>query len=102
MTFLLATARGDIADFIRTLAFVYVILLIAYIFSQLYFSFGGRLPYAKWSSAVLDFLRQVSDPVLGIFRRFIPAIGPIDISPIFAILAVQIVAGIIAGVIDDA
>jgi YggT family protein len=96
-----ATVRSDIADFIQTLAFVYVILLIAYIFSQMYFAFGGRLPYAKWSSAVLDFLRQVADPFLAIFRRFIPTIGPIDISPIFAIIVVQLVAAVVAGAIDD-
>lgn len=101
MTLIHASVQTEIADFIQALALVYVIILIAYIFSNMYFAFGGRLPYARWSSAVLDFLRQVSDPFLNIFRRFIPAIGPIDISPIFAILTVQIGAALLAGVVES-
>ena len=34
-----------------------------------------------------------------IFRRFIPAIGPLDFSPIVAILVLQIVGGIVVGLI---
>ena len=33
------------------------------------------------------------EPYLSIFRRFIPPIGPIDISPIVAILFLQFVVG---------
>ena len=36
-----------------------------------------------------------ASPTCGIFRRFIPPIGPVDISPIVAILVLQIVGGII-------
>ena len=60
---------------------VYTLLIIAYILSSLFFAFGGRLPYSRWSSAVLGFLRDVCEPYLSIFRRFIPAIGPLDLSP---------------------
>ena len=45
---------------------------------------AGACPYSRWSSAVLEFLRQVCEPYLSIFRRFIPPIGPLDISPIVA------------------
>ena len=89
--FVLATARDQIADFVGALITVYWILIFAYILSSLIFSFGGRIPYSRWSSAVLGFLRDVSEPYLGIFRRFIPPIGPIDLSPIVAILVLQIV-----------
>ena len=61
---------------------VYTLLIIAYILSSLYFAFGGRLPYSRWSSAMLGFLRDVCEPYLAIFRRFIPPIGPLDLSPI--------------------
>ena len=44
---------------------------------------------------MLGFLRDVSEPYLGIFRRFIPPIGPIDISPIVAILVLQLVGGVL-------
>ena len=79
MTLVLATARSQIANYVGALVTVYVLLIIAYILSQLFFAFGGRVPYARWSSALLGFLRDVCEPYLAIFRRFIPAIGPLDL-----------------------
>jgi uncharacterized protein YggT (Ycf19 family) len=99
MVFVLAAVRDDIASFVDTLFFVYTLLIIAYILSSLYFAFGGRVPYARWSSAVLGFLRDVCEPYLGFFRRFIPAIGPLDLSPIVAIFVLNIASRIIHSVI---
>jgi YggT family protein len=95
-----AAVRNDIADFLRALLLVYIILIFAYILSSLVLSFGGRIPYSRWSSTLLGFLRDVCEPYLGLFRRFIPPIGPLDISPIVAILALQIVGGILINIID--
>jgi YggT family protein len=88
---ILATARDQIANFVQALLTVYIILIFAYILSSLIFSFGGRIPYSRWSSAILGFLRDVCEPYLGLFRRFIPPIGPVDVSPIVAILVLQLV-----------
>ena len=96
---MVASARAQIADFLSALLWVYILIIFAYILTQLIFSFGGRVPYSKWSSAVLGFLRDVCEPYLGLFRRFIPPIGPVDISPIVAILVLQIVGQIIVGLI---
>lgn len=97
--FVLATVRESIADFLQALLWVYLIIIFAYIITSLIFSFGGRIPYSKWSSAALGFLRDVTEPYLGLFRRFIPPIGPVDVSPIVAILVLQIVGGIIISLI---
>ena len=88
---LAATAREQVAGFLTALLWVYIILIFAYIVTTLIFSFGGRIPYSRWSSAALGFLRDVVEPYLSIFRRFIPPLGPIDISPIIAVLVLQIV-----------
>jgi YggT family protein len=48
---------------------------------------------------VLTFLRDVTEPYLRIFRRFIPPLGPLDLSPIVAILVLQIGGGIIVELI---
>jgi uncharacterized protein YggT (Ycf19 family) len=88
---IIAAVNDQIATFIQALAFVYTLIIFAYILSQLIFSFGGRIPYARWSSAVLGFLRDVSEPYLSIFRRFIPPIGPVDISPLVAVFVLNIV-----------
>ena len=95
----LADARNEIANYLSAVITVYVILIIAYILSSLFLSFGGRVPYSRWSSAILGFLRDVCEPYLAIFRRFIPAIGPLDFSPIVAILVLQIVGTIVVGLI---
>ena len=95
-----ASTRSDVAGYVQTLVFVYTILIVAYILSSMFFAFGGRVPYARWSSAILGFLRDVCEPYLGVFRRFIPPLGPIDLSPIVAIFVLQIVGGIIARLIQ--
>jgi YggT family protein len=97
--FVLADARDEIAGYVGAIFLVYTLLIIAYILSSMFFAFGGRVPYSRWSSAVLGFLRDVCEPYLGFFRRFIPPLGPIDLSPIVAIFVLNIAARIITGVI---
>jgi YggT family protein len=99
MTVVLATFREELANYVRAVFYVYTLLIIAYILSSLFFAFGGRLPYARWSSAVLGFLRDVCEPFLSIFRRFIPAIGPLDLSPLVAILLLNIVGSLLGNLI---
>jgi uncharacterized protein YggT (Ycf19 family) len=95
----LASTRTQVADFLSALILVYVILIIAYILMTLFFGFGGRIPYSRWSRAIMDFLSETVEPYLNIFRRFIPPIGPLDISPIVAILVLQIGGGLIVDAI---
>lgn len=95
----IASARETIADYLQALIFVYTILIFVYIVTQLFFGFGGRAPYNRASNAVLEFLRQVCEPYLSVFRRVIPPLGPLDISPIVAVLALQFVGGLIVSVI---
>ena len=95
----IATVRDEIAGYVAAIFFVYTLLIIAYILASLIFAFGGRVPYSRWSSAILGFLRDVCEPYLRIFRRFIPPIGPLDISPIVAIFVLRIVGAIVVNAI---
>ena len=96
----IATARETIADYLQALILVYTILIFVYILTQLFFGFGGRVPVQPLArTRVLEFLRQVCEPYLSIFRRVIPPLGPLDISPIVAMLVLQIVGGLIVAVI---
>ncbi len=88
-------SRDDVADFVYYVFLVYTLCIIGWIVASLVFSLGARVPYNRVSNAILDFLRDVSEPYLRIFRRFIPPLGPIDISPIVAIFVLRIVGGII-------
>ena len=95
----LATARATLADYLAALLDVYTILIFAYILTSLYQSFGGKVPYNRLLIGVLDFLRQVCEPYLRIFRRFIPPLGAVDLSPLVAILVLTIGGGLIVGLI---
>jgi YggT family protein len=50
-----------------------------------------RMPYSRTSDAILGFLRDVSEPYLRLFRRFIPSVGMLDFSPIVALIVLQVV-----------
>jgi uncharacterized protein YggT (Ycf19 family) len=54
-----------------------------------------RVPYSRPVNAVLNFLRDTAEPWLRIFRRLPLRIGPLDLTPIVAILALQIGGNII-------
>ena len=99
MTVLAASVRTEIADFLSALLTVYVIVIIAWIVLSFIFAMGVRMPYTRWFNAVLDFLRDTSNPWLGLFRRLPLRIGPLDLSPIVAIIVLQIVGGIVIEII---
>jgi YggT family protein len=86
-------ARNEIANFLEALVNVYTLIIFASIIVSWVFSFGVRVPYSRPLNAVLDFLRDVTNPYLRIFRRLGLQFGPIDFSPIVAILALQIIGG---------
>lgn len=44
---------------------------------------------------IIKFVYETTEPVLGFFRRVIPPIGAIDISPIVAFLALGLVKSIL-------
>jgi YggT family protein len=93
-------AREQIAEFLSALITVYTILIVAWIVVSFVFALGARVPYSRPLNAVLDFLRDVSEPYLRIFRRLPLRIGPLDLSPIVAILVLRIVGGIVINLID--
>jgi len=42
-------------------------------------------------SKIYLFLHEITEPMLGLFRKIIPRIGMIDISPIVAIFAIEFI-----------
>jgi YggT family protein len=94
-----AITRSNVADYVSALFEVYIVLIFLYILLNLLFSFGMRLPYSRWSDRVLDFLRDVSDPYLRVFRKFIPPVGAFDFSPMIAIIVLYIVQRLVVSAI---
>ncbi len=97
-----AGARVEIADFVSALFSVYIIIVLAWVVTQFVFSLGVSVPYSRPANAVLDFLRDTAEPWLRIFRRLGLRIGPVDLSPIVAIIVLQVAARIVVGIIDPA
>ncbi len=94
-----ALTRVDVANYVDALFTVYILLIFVYILFNLLFSFGVRLPYARWSDALLNFLRDVCEPYLRLFRRLIPPIGMFDFTPMIAIILLYIVRTIVVNAI---
>ena len=94
-----ALSRNNLGDYVFALGLVYTILILAYILSTWIFTLGGRVPYSRWSDALLTFLRDVSEPYLRIFRRFLPMVGPFDLSPIVGIIVLQVLTNIVANLV---
>ena len=96
---ILAISRDDVADYVNALFIVYIIL----IFIRVLLSWVPRMPYNPTLRAVVDFVHQVTDPYLNIFRRILPPLGgggfALDLSPILGIIVLFIAQGIIVGLI---
>lgn len=54
------------------------------------------LPNINWFSQPFKFLRDVTDPVMEPFRRLIPPIGGIDLSPILLFFAINLLQAALA------
>jgi YggT family protein len=92
---LLAVTRVDVAHYLSTLLTVYIVL----IFIRILMSWIPRMPYNRWLDMVLTFVRDVTDPYLNLFRRFLPPVrigpGALDLSPIIAIFVLGIVGNLL-------
>ena len=87
---------GDsIVTFVDVFLWVYVLLLFAYILTS-----WIRLPYQPWLNRVQRFLYDVCDPYLRIFRRFLPPLGPLDLSPMVAIFALLIIKNVLVSLLQ--
>jgi YggT family protein len=96
----LATARHDVARYVDALFTVYLICIFAYVVISIMYSVGIRPPYSRWWNAIVEFLRQVVEPYLRIFRRFLPMFGPLDLSPMVATIVLIIVWRIVVSAIE--
>ncbi|HKF80236.1 MAG TPA: YggT family protein [Thermoleophilaceae bacterium] len=101
MTLVLAVTRDDVADYINTLVLLYLVL----IFIRVIMSWLPRIPYNRYLDVALNFVRDVTDPYLNLFRRFMPPVrlgpGALDLSPIVAIFVLIIVRSLVVSAIQS-
>jgi YggT family protein len=92
---LLYDAVSQVDRFVTVFIGVYTLMIFAYILTS-----WIRLPYSPWLNRVQRFLYDVSEPYLRLFRRFIPPLGPIDLSPVVAVIVLQIFQRLISAGLD--
>ena len=92
---LLADVRSSLASFVQVFIVVYILLLFAYILTS-----WIRLPYNPGLNRLQRFLYDVCDPYLRIFRRFLPPLGPLDLSPMVAVITLLIIQRIVVSLLD--
>jgi YggT family protein len=86
--------RYALADFVSSLYYVYLIMILAYIVLSIL-----PLPYSTTLGRIREFLDQTVSPFLNIFRRFLPSFGGLDFSPMLGILVLSVLRNIIVGVL---
>ena len=92
---LLADTGTSVRRFVDVFVGVYILLIFAYIITS-----WVRLPYSRTLSRIQRFLYDVCDPYLRIFRRVLPPLGPLDLSPIVAIFALIILQQLVGALIE--
>ena len=77
---LLLDAIAKVEQFVDVFTLLYSLVILAYIIAS-----WIRLPYSPWASRVQRFLYDVCEPYLRLFRRILPPLGPIDLSPMIGV-----------------
>jgi YggT family protein len=92
---LLYDAIDSVESFVTVFVYVYSLLILAYIITT-----WIRLPYSVWLNRVQRFLYDVCDPYLRMWRRVLPTFGPLDLSPVVAVLALNILLRVAINLLD--
>ena len=90
----LVDAAARATTFVDVFFWVYILVIFAYILTS-----WIRLPYSPWVRRISDFLRDVCEPYLRLFRRFIPPVGPLDLSPVVAIIFLYVLKAVVDNIL---
>jgi YggT family protein len=89
-------AVANITTFIYVFTFVYTLTILLYILSS-----WVRLPYSPTLDRIQRFLYDVCEPYLRIFRRFLPSLGGLDLSPMVAVIVLWLVEQVVVQLINN-
>jgi len=92
----LADAISKAETFVNVFVSVYSLLILLYIVAS-----WLRLPYSTWLNRIQRFLYDVSEPYLRIFRRLLPSMGPLDLSPMIGIIVLVIFGQVLIRILDQ-
>jgi uncharacterized protein YggT (Ycf19 family) len=91
---LLFDTASSLQQFVRVFVGIYILLIFIWVLLS-----WIRIPYSRTFSAVQQFLDEVVSPYLRLFRGRIPTLGPLDLSPIVAVVVLLVAAELVSFVI---
>jgi YggT family protein len=93
---LLGDAISQAETFVNVFVSVYSLVILLYIIAS-----WLRLPYSPWLNRIQRFLYDVSEPYLRLFRRVLPSVGPLDLSPMIGIIVLVILGQVVIRILDQ-
>jgi uncharacterized protein YggT (Ycf19 family) len=91
---LLADAVSTAQSFVDVFVAVYILLIFVYVLTS-----WIRVPYSlNW---LQRFLYDVCEPYLRVFRRVLPPLGPLDLSPIVSVIVLVALDQIVVRLLDQ-
>ncbi len=91
---LLADVESSLQSFVTVFVSIYILLIFGYVLLS-----WIRLPYSSVAATLQRFLDEVVSPYLRLFRGRIPTIGPLDLSPIVAVIVLLVAARVVNALI---
>jgi YggT family protein len=91
---LLLDTASSLQSFVNVFVGIYILLILLWVLLS-----WVRIPYSRASAAVQEFLDEVVRPYLRLFR-FIPPVGPLDLSPIVGVVVLLVAAELVNALIE--
>jgi uncharacterized protein YggT (Ycf19 family) len=89
-------AVDTLERFVTSFVYVYILLIFVWIVLS-----WVRLPYNRVTSAVRNFVDETVSPYMRIWRRLIPPLGGLDLSPILGIFVLYALRDVLITVLDQ-
>ncbi len=86
-----------VITWVNSLFLVYTMCILV----RILMSWVTITPMRRWSMATVEFFHDVTGWYLGFFRRIIPPVGPLDLSPIVAIIVLEIVRRLVVRLLES-
>jgi YggT family protein len=93
---LLADAIDQVETFVNVFVIVYTVVIFAYILTS-----WLRLPYSPWLNRIQRFLYDVCEPYLRLFRRILPPLGPLDLSPLIGLIVLGLLERVLISILEQ-
>jgi uncharacterized protein YggT (Ycf19 family) len=91
---LLADAASSLQNFVTVFTSIYILCILGYVLLS-----WIQLPYSSVAATLQRFLDEIVRPYLNVFRRLLPTVGPLDLSPIVAVIVLLVAARVVNALI---